>query len=67
MKKAVIIREFRLNVECPYCGAEINLLHESFDGKYSDMVDGRNYSNETIECTNRTCGKEFGIDTIDNY
>jgi len=67
MKKSVVIREFRLRTYCPYCGAKIDLLHEAFDGLYGNLADGRTHSDVVIECPNRVCEKEFGIESIDNY
>jgi hypothetical protein len=69
IKKAAAIFEYSFQVDCPFCGNEIDLTHSDHEGMYVNNYFKHlvNYTEflEYVYCDK--CDKEFVINSVDIY
>ncbi len=63
--KATVRFNYVMNITCPYCGHEFDLVDFNDDGLYSEPIFSNKWDDlkdESVDCPN--CDKEFYIEGV---
>ena len=65
MESAALTVVWSLDVDCPYCGAEIDLADQDDDGCFSKPIFNNRWDDVVgMEATCPDCGKDFTISEV---